>query len=457
MSNQLHSLRANSIFTTSDDLMSHGMLNGPWRSLARISVRTWALRGFLALIFLMSFRTFKAFPGMPYVQEVWFVLGWLAFAILYLPWKTSLGLRFSAFESYVLVLMVARMFLSAWGAWRVAGQPISYGILTERAVGLWVVGLLLVNALRSRLVQLADVEAALLFLAWSTSALYFTMRLLLNPAAFASYGTGFVGLDYRSGISNFVLPSYFIVFGAIYYALRGIRTRNLKFYIAGAILFLFGAAGLTERGLTISFAMTLLFFMFRWRRTGDLAIALGKFLCIAAIVIAITWIAAPDRMSSRVAKFSDAFTVVFTGSNVEDASANARLLESALALPYIQEHPFLGNGSISHQWEGGSQGLLGDYFHEDDIGVIGVLFSFGVIGLLMFVWQYRFAMRCAKTASVFPSTPLFDAAKGFVLFTALISLTTGFLVWNSEVTLFFVALMTGIVSQMRLTARGTES
>jgi hypothetical protein len=442
--------------TTFDDLMSHGMLGGAGIALARISVRTWLVRGFLALIFLMSFRTFQAFPGMLYVQELWFVFCWLAFVFLYLPWKTRMGLRFSALEGYVLVLMFAALFLPAWRAWREFGQPISYGILRGRGVALFGVGLLLVNALRKRMVQLAYIEAALLFLAWGTFALYSLMRLTLNPASYAAYGDAFVVVGSSLGDASFKLPPHFIIYGAIYYALRGIRTRRIKFYIAAAILFLFGAVGLTERGLTICFGMTLLFFLFRWRRAGAFAIAVGKFLCIAAVAIAIAWIVTPTLVSNRVAMFSDAFTVVFTGSNVEDPSANARLLESALALPYIQEHPLFGNGMISSQWRGGSRGAVGGYFHEDDIGVVGVLFSYGALGLLMFAWQYRFALSSASKLKTILHNPLLDATKGFLLFTALISVTTGFCAWSAEVTLFFVALLTAMVQEMQITKESEQ-
>ena len=432
----------------SDNLIASRIFRGKGIALYRIPILSWLFRGLLALILLMSFRTFQGFPGMRYLQEVWFVLCWLAFAFFFLPWKAKLGLRFSAFESYILLLMFASTFVSSWCAWREFGQPISYGILIGRGAGAFVVGLLCINVLRRRIVRLADIEAALLFLAWSTFALYSTMRLTLNPANFISYGVAFVAGGDSVAKATFKLPPYLIIFGAIYYALHGIRTRRIGFYFAAGILFLFGADGLTERALTLSFAMTLLFFLFCWRRTGDFIIAAGKFLCVATLATVVAWIVSPNSISARASKFSDAFTVVLTGSNVEDSSANTRLIESVMALPYIQKHPMLGNGAICHQWNGGAQGTVGDYFYETDLGVIGVVFSYGAIGFLIYALQYPFALRSSIRVRAVQHSPMLDATKGFVLFTALFSLTTGFFVWNAEITLFFVALLIGIARQM---------
>jgi len=46
-------------------------------------------------------------------------------------------------------------------------------------------------------------------------------------------------------------------------------------------------------------------------------------------------------------------------------------------------------------------------------------------------------------------TPLRDATLGFLLFTALNSLTTGLFVWYAEITLFFVALLVAMKAEAR--------
>lgn len=409
-----------------------------------IRVRTWLLRGSLVLTLLMCFRTLQFFPAMQYVQEGWFGLCWLIFALAWFPWKLSRGLKFSAFEIYVLALILGSVLYPAWRASVVFGQPLPYGMLANRGAGILGVWLLLYSALRQRLIRLADIEAALLILVWGTFVVYSLMRLTLNPANFASYGFGFV--TFNDGVPIFKFPVYFILYGVFYYALRGFRTRRTKDHFLAAVLFLIGALGLTERWLTVSMGLTLLFFLFRWRTIRQFTVAVAKLAVVAAVGLAAALLINPQFVSGRAAKFSDAFSAVATGSPGEDSSANARLLSSALVLPYIQKHPLLGSGLLSHQWGGGSQHIFGEYFYETDIGVVGVVYAFGLIGLLLFLWQYRFAARAAKRVPRELQGPLCDATHGFLLFTALFSLTTGICVWYPEIPLLFVTLLAAMAS-----------
>jgi hypothetical protein len=402
----------------------------------------------LAIAMLMSFRIFQFFPGMLYVQEFWFVLSFLALIVVYPVWKIARGLRFSSLEVYILTLMLVAILLPAWGAWHEFGQPLFYGLMVERGAMLMVSSLLLLNAFRDRLLRPAEIEGALLLCAWGTFVVDTVMRLTLNPANFAS--SGLAGLAFVVGQgaqAHFVFHDIFILFALIYYALLGFRTRRRKYYLAAAILFasMVGPAG--GRGVAVSLAMTLLFFLYRWRPLKDFIIVLARICFIGAVACTLTYIANPAFMAKRIADFSGAFTVVLTGSEVDDPSANARLYETVFALPYIQKNPLLGNGNISQQWQGGSGSVLGAYFYAGDIGIIGAIFTVGVLGMLVFAYQFRFAMRAARELPECICSPLSDAAAGFLLYCALSSVLSAFVVFSPEVTLFFVVILVGLASE----------
>lgn len=406
-------------------------------------IRLLLCRGVLALVLLLAFRTVQSFPGMTAVQEGWFGLSWLLLFLAWVPWKIATGFRVYSIEIYALLLLATGVFMAAWGAWRVFDQPWPYGIVAERGLGTLGVWLLLFEALRRNRIRLADVNGALLFLAWGTFVLYSAMRLFLNPASFASYGVGFVTFSIDR-VASFKLAPYFILYGVFYYALRGIRGRRTSDYILAAALFLFGALGLTERWLTLTTVLTILFFLFRWRPFSQFAGALIKLALVAGAGLAITLFVDPNFVAQRESKFADAFMVVTTGAEGADSSANARLLETVMVIPYIERHPLIGNGVLSHQWQGGSHAMLGDMFYESDIGVIGVVYSYGLIGLLIFAMQYGFAFRSARRLGPEISDPIVDAVKGFVFFTAMYSVTTGIFVWDVPITFFFVILLAAI-------------
>ena len=394
-------------------------------------------RALFACVLLMGFRYFESFPGMAPVQEVWNVLCFVVVLIGYPILKFRRGWTDFWFEAYVLLLVTADVVLSAWRADAVFGQPLIYGALSQRHIVLTASLLFLVFAFRRRMIRLSDIEAVLVFLSWATLLINIAIELFLNPADFAGRSFGFVAGD------HFTLPSLLIIFGVLYYALRGIRTRRAKFYAAALVLFA-SALGPSGRGMTIAVAITLTYFLFRLRGAKRGAVAVFKFGCFGAVLLGSLFILFPQALSQRLGLYSDAFSVVLTGTLSEDASANARVFETLAALPYILKHPLLGCGSLSNRWNGGAMSTIGEYFYTDDIGLVGVVFSYGVFGLFLFFFQFFFAWRAAQKVPASLKSPLLDATKAFILFCGLWSIETGLCVWSPEMTLFFIILLAGI-------------
>jgi len=408
-----------------------------------IGMRRLLWRGLIAIAVIMGFRTFQFFPGMPYVQEAWFAACFLIVIFVYSFWKTRTGLRFTHLESYLWLLMFADLILAARGAQQVFGQPLAYGILSQREIVLIAAWLILANVLRRGIVKPADVESVLLYLAWGTFALYTAARLLLNPADFIGYGEGLVTHPMAGHEPSFKLQPYFLIFGVFYYAILGIRIERKRYYLAAAILFL-AALGGSGRGLAVSVAATLLLFLLRLRGLRRGTIAGLKIVSLAAVIGGVIYESSPDILSARIAGFSDAFAVTVAGSTTGDSSANARLFETLTALPYMQAHPILGSGVVSHQWQGGSEMAMGEYFFASDIGIFGIVFSYGILGLLLFAFQYRIAWLAVSRLPEPYHHPFLDAIKAFLLFSAFYSLETGMCVWDAGTTLFFVTLLDGM-------------
>jgi len=393
------------------------------------------------LVFLMSWRTLQYFPGMHYVQELWYVLCFLALVFVYPAWKYLNRLRLTSFEIYVVVLTLVAVLLPAWGAKREFGQPLVYGLLAQRAAVLTAPVLLLFVAMRSHRVQPRDIEWALLSLGWGTLVLYSLMLLFLNPENFLSYGIGFA--DAGGGKAVFRFPMGFIVFALIYYTLLGFRTRRTRHYVAAAILLIWVVSSADARWFLVSLTATFVYFLYQWRPLGQFVGTIAKGCCVFAVVIGFGYAVSPDYLATRAAGFSDAFRVVFTGSAVADISANIRVFETLTALPYIQKNPLLGNGTISNQWERG-QDILGPYFYPGDIGLIGALYSVGVLGLVVFAYQFWFAYGAARKLSRRRHSPLFDAAIGFLLLNAIGSITATEFVYFPETTLLFIAILVAL-------------
>lgn len=309
----------------------------------------------------------------------------------------------------------------------------------ERAHGLAAI-LFCGRALRRHLFTLREFESALVGLAWGTMILYSAMRLLLNPSAFSG-SPGFVGVGNAAEDPGFAFQPYFILFGAYYYAFRGFRTGRARDYVLAILLFSGAMDKAGGRSLIVAFMLSFLFFLLRWTEGRRRLLVVPKSVAGITLLVGLLYLVLPAQVAERAGKFQDAFTATFTGKEVEDASAAARVLEVVFVLPGIQKHPVFGNGFLSNQWQGGRESVLGEYFHPSDIGLFGVMYSVGLFGTILFGWQYVFAVRSARAVPRCPSTPLMDATKGFLLFSAIVSLTSGIFVIIPEASLFFVALI----------------
>jgi hypothetical protein len=196
------------------------------------------------------------------------------------------------------------------------------------------------------------------------------------------------------------------------------------------------------RSLLLSLILAFLSLVILWTPNKARLLA---FLPKVALVAGLIWIGLfflnHDLYGSLVDKFSDAFTVLFTGELTGDASANARISETVMALPYMQKHWLFGSGVVSFQWNGGFQNAMSGYFFPDDIGIIGMVFIYGLLGLFLFLVEFKLALSFSRRIPFFARQhPLLDAAKGFILFYALRFPATG-LFDVHEAALFFIGLL----------------
>ena len=398
---------------------------------------TWK-RLLLLVILTMNLRIFEFFPHFRPVEEVWFLLCLLAFASLYPLLKARTDWTFSPLELLLLGMMVVLIIVPALSSYSVFGQPLIYGLLARRSSILVATWLLLRQGLKHQWVNANDIEVVLLFLTWFVAVLYVLMRVFINPNAYQNAPLGFI-LGLGTEDMAFSAPGHLFPFGTIYYALRGIRERKLLPYLLAVALFIDGA-GSSWRALFLSVAITILFFLFRWKRLPDAFGTLSRFAVVALALTALLNVVKPGLVGDAVDHLKAAFTVALAGEKQgNDASADARVQQVETAIPYVKAHPVFGVGAISGQWNGGPEVVLGTYFSDSDIGILGMLFTFGGAGVMWCAAQYLFAVRLSIKST--KRSRLVDAAMGYLMFTAIFSLSTGFFIVSVEQTTLFLVLL----------------
>jgi len=362
----------------------------------------------ISVFLLMNFRIFQYFPGMKYVQELWYVVCAIFLLSFYPIIKLSNSLVFTKSEIYLLIMTVLITLMSILPANVIFGQPLIYGLLSMRGVFLLSGILMLMICLQKEIISFDELEKSFVILTWVTFFLYGSMNLLLNPDNFLDYGVGFVVQGYGAEKSVFKYQNNFLLFGMFYYFFKAFKENSNKLYLNSGIFFIFLLSDHGGRGMTLSIFITLLFFLYRW---GGLMRIL-KFVPITSIaliiLITIAYMINSELVIARAGKFADAFAVVLTGKEVEDPSANARLLTTLTALPYIEDHVVFGCGNISSQWNDGFGGVLGTYFHPSDIGLIGIVFMYGIVGLTIYLYQIVLAIQSATYCGKISNNHLID-------------------------------------------------
>ena len=387
-------------------------------------MRRWQV-GLLSIALLLTARVFQYFPEFSLVQEAAFALAPLALIVIMFKASQVVG-ETPLLEGYCILLMLLMPVWAGIAAWQVHGQPVIYGVLALRGFGLISVGLAVLYALRMSWLTVEDLSRAFILCAWGTLTLYVLMDLFLDAANFTDYGIGFV--EIRTGESTrFKFNSAFIFYALFYYGVRAFHQRQSWLYGISLALFLymFGSAG--GRILTVSILLTALILLLRWGGWRRFAKGLAALSLLTGILVGIGSLLAPAATVQRLTKFTDAFSIFASDAEgIDDASAASRVLQTLIAAPLIEERPLTGNGRISSQWvEDGFPALFGAHFYPDDIGIIGMVYQYGLAGTLLCAMQFAFAWNYARKCSNRKRSLVGDTCAAYLLFLGISSLPTG--------------------------------
>ncbi len=326
------------------------------------------------------------------------------------------------FEMFILLLLILPLF-SAVNSYLHFGQPLIYGLATTRNFLLLIAGLLFYNLLKHRLVSLALLKNIFIASAWITLGLFLYFYFTINPEKYAD--SFFIGYNPLKGgyIFKFQIP--LLVFALLYYTFSFILKHRLSDLILSLPFYYLMIFIRQDRSITIMCLLVIAIFFFRkvyirafFRYTVMLIIGL----LFASFIIEITDYRPPE---TTIAKFYNLWLTV-TGQETLESATNIRRIQVLRVWPDIASNWWFGLGDLSPQWKGGFARIYG-YFYPSDIGLLGVIYLFGITGLLLLMTQYLLAYLTArklKDDNLFITTCCY-----FLLFSFLDSFTSGQMVF----------------------------
>lgn len=347
----------------------------------------------------------------------------------------------SLFNVYIMLTTFALPALGALGAYLVFEQPFVYGLAAQRGCLLALYAYGIGNLIVAGRIRLPELESALIILAWINLAVCTPVLIFLDPNNYSDIGS--LVSDGGGVFNEFHLPMTFIIFGLMYYVSMWMLSDRAVFGIFAVPFILYIVAGNNGRILNIAIAIALL--AVAWigsphKRVKNIVSAI-----IFSLVVLITVsFLNPEKIGIMIEKYNDAFAAVTGAQSVSDVSANARIIQTNIVWPYIDDSPIIGTGVLSNEWNGGYGQMFG-YFHPSDLGIIGLIFTYGVIGVAFFWFQYLVFLRITPLvifmSSRVPSNALMLATYANLMVMIISSFISGIFVLVPEQSLFFFAVL----------------
>lgn len=387
----------------------------------------------LAIVFIFAMKFFQSTPFETlFFQLQGVFLGLiLLFLTGYVVSALMKGKQFNKVVLYYLLLIAIIPFYGAFMTMQTFGQPFIYGFLSGRGWLLFGVGIWLYYVLVTKKMTLETMESAFVFMAWVSFIIFSLFILTFDPSQLQSSeeASKFILMTKERGV-RFNFQTYFITFGAIYYFVKYSIKKN---HIDLVFLFIFlGYILFVVQGRTYMMTIAATFLLYYWFNysLSRFALTIIKLLLFILAALIVIQTIMPDYLVRMGDLFAQMF-MVLTGEESQDSSANARIFESFIVFDYFNAHPLsilLGTGNISYQWNDGYKSIFG-YFFPSDIGVLGGLFLYGIIGFI-FLWLVPFIISVKTIKRVIDKNDIFAVTLKYILIYALVESIQGSLYFN---------------------------
>ncbi len=356
------------------------------------------------LFFASAFSIFGRLPNRIFVDVS--SLGFLFILLVHYGFEWYKSVRIKKVRNITLIMLpfLIMPIISAIQASRVFGQPIVFGLIAQRQLTMVLCAHFVAIALSDMWLTKEKFEKYFIGSLHIMLFVFLVFYMFVNPARFID--TDFVTLSPNKGY-RYEFPDS-CIYGLFLYSLFKIWITKEKGWLLSALLSAFYIlVYLMDRTQLIAIAGTigvyvLLNFSFpRIIRTAILA-GVGGVIAFGALGLL-----APDFLDKNINLYVTAVETL-TGEKVAESSTNVRFMESKIALDGFIKHPIMGVGFLSTKWNDGFRSL-NKHFYPVDVGILGNLFVYGIIGTLVFyipffiTWKYSRKIKSKNDALIVSS------------------------------------------------------
>jgi len=356
------------------------------------------------LFFASAFSIFGRLPNRIFVDVS--SLGFLFILLVHYGFECYKSVRIKKVRNITLIMLpfLIMPIISAIQASKVFGQPIVFGLIAQRQLTMVLCAHFVATALSDSWLSKEKFEKYFIGSLHIMLFVFLVFYMFVDPARFID--TDFVTLSLNKGY-RYEFPDS-CIYGLFLYGLFKIWITKEKGWLLSVLLSAFYIlVYLMDRTQLIAIAGTigvyvLLNFSFpRIIRTAILA-GVGGVIAFGALGLL-----APEFLTKNINLYVTAVETL-TGEKVAESSTNVRFMESKIALDGFIKHPIMGVGFLSTKWNDGFRSL-NKHFYPVDVGILGNLFVYGIIGTLVFyipffiTWKYSRKIKSKNDALIVSS------------------------------------------------------
>lgn len=341
------------------------------------------------------------------------------------------------------VLTLVMTIIPVWSAIVASGefgQPFIYGLLAQRDFMFVVSGLWIYQLLSSRSITLMELESSFVVAAWICLIVFGVLSLVIDPTVFFKSGDStFVGYNELKGGYVFRFVVSLLIFGVIYYLALYLDDKKLTHLVMSLLFFFYLVFVRQDRTIIISTMLGCIYLLNKKTRLNEKLLLILMGIPLLLVLFGVVAAFLPEQFERFSTMFYNMIELIM-GESTREASVDVRAVEFAIAMRFIKDNLWLGSGELSHQWNDGFEGLLG-YFYPSDIGVVGVVFTIGVFGLLLLYIQYWFAYIIFRKINLRYCSSFIAGIAGTCLAYFLDSLSSGQVLFFSASSMIMISIL----------------
>jgi len=231
-------------------------------------------------------------------------------------------------------------------------------------------------------------ERLIVFIGWmalTVKTMLFTFNITLNYTSF------FTGNSTQLIPKQF--PTELITICIIYYFFKYLKTQNIV-YLGYSLIFLIGSNIFFVLRQEFSVELLVLVIIL-FKDIKRNATSIFSFIIIALVLVLFATSFFADNLEPLIAHFSESLKIFGSASKIQDNSAEARVEQFVYFLSRAYDSPIFGLGIPR---EGLKTNLFAGQqaFNMADMGILGIYFGSGFIGVIVYIFQIRFVYRLYK-------------------------------------------------------------